>query len=154
MTSQQIASRPGCCNAKLTQVQFAYDFEAKTGLVAGQYITEARIDVLYRFVCLVSYRPRQQLGYIADGSQDWCRKFCVLPHMRQSGETMISFSAGHIILAPTQPVGSGRPQRESNPGPLHQETLTLPTELPRPHTLKENGSPSEETILGIYLLSP
>ena len=28
--------------------------------------------------------------------------------MRQSRETMTSVSAGHIILTPTQPVGSGR----------------------------------------------
>ena len=35
-------------------------------------------------------------------------------------------SANHSILTPTQPVGSGRPQRESNPGP------PLPTELPPP----------------------
>ena len=32
----------------------------------------------------------------------------VLPHMRQSWETMASVSAGHIILTPTQPLGSGR----------------------------------------------
>ena len=38
--------------------------------------------------------------------------------MRQSGET--SVSAGHI-MAPIQPVGSGRPQRESSLGPPHQE---------------------------------
>ena len=37
--------------------------------------------------------------------------------MRQSGETMTSVSASHIILTPTQPVGSGRPQRGSNPAP-------------------------------------
>ena len=59
-------------------------------------------------------------------------QFYVLPHMRQSWETMTSISAGHIILTPTQPVGSGRPQRESNPGPPHQEPRALPTELPRP----------------------
>ena len=59
------------------------------------------------------------------------RQFYVLPHMRQSWETMTSISAGHIILTPTQPVGSGRPQRESNPGPPHQESRALPTELPR-----------------------
>ena len=47
--------------------------------------------------------------------------------MRQSWETMTSVSAGHIILTPTQPVGSGRPQRESD-----QELRALPTELPRP----------------------
>ena len=59
-------------------------------------------------------------------------QFYVLPHMRQSWETMTSISAGHIILTPTQPVGSGRPQRRSNPVPPDQETRALPTELPRP----------------------
>ena len=54
--------------------------------------------------------------------------------MRQSWETMTSVSAGHIILTPTQPVGSGRPQQGSNPGPPHQESRALPTELPRPRT--------------------
>ena len=44
---------------------------------------------------------------------------------------MTFVSAGHIILTPTQPVGSGRTQQESNPGP-HQESPALPTELPRP----------------------
>ena len=52
--------------------------------------------------------------------------------MRQSWETMTSVSAGHIILTPTQPVGSGRPQRESNLGLAHQDSCALPTELPRP----------------------
>ena len=41
---------------------------------------------------------------------------------------MTSISAGHIILTPTQPVGSGRPQRGSNPGPPDQESRALPTE--------------------------
>ena len=44
---------------------------------------------------------------------------------------MTSVSAGHIILTPTQPVGSGRPQQGSNPGPPNQESRTLPTELRR-----------------------
>ena len=52
--------------------------------------------------------------------------------MRQSWETMTFISAGHIILTPTQPVGSGRPQRGSNPGPPDQESCALPTELPCP----------------------
>ena len=52
--------------------------------------------------------------------------FC---HTRDSGETMTSVSAGHIILTPTQPVESGRPQRESNSGPPHQKLRALPTEL-------------------------
>ena len=45
---------------------------------------------------------------------------------------MTSISAGHIILTPTEPVGSGRPQQGSNPGPPDQESRALPTELPRP----------------------
>ena len=45
---------------------------------------------------------------------------------------MTSVYAGHIILTPTQPVRSGRPQRGSNPGPPDQESRALPTELPRP----------------------
>ena len=45
---------------------------------------------------------------------------------------MTSDSAGHIILTPTQPVGSRGPQRESNAGPPHQESRALPTELPPP----------------------
>ena len=38
---------------------------------------------------------------------------------------MTSVSAGHIILTPIQPVGSGRPQQESNPGPPHQKVSAL-----------------------------
>ena len=57
---------------------------------------------------------------------------------------MTSVSAGHIILTPTQPVGSGRPQRESNPGPPHQESRALPTELPRsPYRLREREGERE-----------
>ena len=57
---------------------------------------------------------------------------------------MTSVSAGHIILTPTQPVGSGRPQRESNPGPPHQESRALRTELPRPP--RERGREGEREI--------
>ena len=53
-------------------------------------------------------------------------------HTQDSGETMTSVSAGHIILTPTQPVGSRRPQRGSNLGPAHPESRALPTELPHP----------------------
>ena len=56
---------------------------------------------------------------------------------RRSEDTMTSVSAGQIILTPTQPVGSGRPQRESNPRPSHQESRALSTELPRPPRYRE-----------------
>ena len=38
---------------------------------------------------------------------------------------MTSVSAGHIILTPTQPVGSGRPKRELNPGPRSRALYRL-----------------------------
>ena len=50
----------------------------------------------------------------------------------KSWETMTSVSAGHIILTPAQPVGSWRPQQESNLGHPHQESRALPTKPPRP----------------------
>ena len=49
---------------------------------------------------------------------------------------MTSVSAGHIILTPPQPVGSGRPQRESNPGPPHQESRALPQSYRAPQREK------------------
>ena len=79
-------------------------------------------------------------------------QFYVLPHMRQSWETMTSVLAGHIILIPTQPVGSGRPQQESKPRPLHQESHTLPTELPRPPPPPPKPVPSHICFFFNYTL--
>ena len=42
---------------------------------------------------------------------------------------MASVLAVHIILTSTQPIESGRPQRDSNPGPPDQESRALPIEL-------------------------
>ena len=50
---------------------------------------------------------------------------------------MTSVSADHIILTPPHTVGSGWPQRESNPGAPHQESGALPSELPRPRNYEE-----------------
>ena len=82
---------------------------SRVGWLVG-FLTSSSTSRLYR-----GRAPRQSV---------W--QFNVLPHMRQSWETMTSVSAGHIILTPTKPVGSGRPQRESNPGPPHQESRALP----------------------------
>ena len=60
---------------------------------------------------------------------------------------MTSVSAGHIILTPTKPEGSGRLQRESNAGPPHQESRALPTELPRP----PEGETHTDTHTHIYI---
>ena len=53
--------------------------------------------------------------------------------------TSVSAAAGQIILTPTQPVGGGRPLRDSNPGQPHQESRALLTELPPPSPLRERG---------------
>ena len=94
------------------------------------------------FVCLFGFLTSSSTTRLYCGRaprQSVCQ-FYVLPHMRHSWETMTSVSAGHIILTPTQPVGSGRPQRESNPGPPHQESRALPTELPRPPHKEGNAT--------------
>ena len=57
---------------------------------------------------------------------------CTCCHTRDCGETMTSVSAGHIILTPTQQVGSGRSQRGFYPGPPHLELRALLSELPPP----------------------
>ena len=87
------------------------------------------------FVCLVGFLTSSSTTRLyrrrAPRQSVW--QFYVLSHMRQSFETVTSVSAGHIILtSPTQPVGSGRPQWQSNPGPPHQELRALPTDLSRP----------------------
>ena len=56
---------------------------------------------------------------------------------------MTSVSAGHIIQTPTQPVGSGRPQRESNPGPPHQESRALPQSYRAPQTIWQTRTKRE-----------
>ena len=52
----------------------------------------------------ISWKPRKSSGVLGYAS----------------GETI----AGNIILTPIAAVGSGWPQRGSNPGPLHQESVT------------------------------
>ena len=91
------------------QKMSSLDLVKLVGWLVG-FLTSSSTTRLYR-----GRAPRQSV---------W--QFYVRPHMRQSWETMTSVSAGHIILTPTQPVGSGRPQRESNPGLPHQESRALP----------------------------
>ena len=56
-------------------------------------------------------------------------KCMIIQHARRSGKTM---TGSHFILTPTQLVGSGRPQRGSNPGPPYHKSRALPTEHPPP----------------------
>ena len=75
------------------------------------------------FVCLVGFFTSSSTTRLYSG---------LVPRLRsdnftcwESGETMTSVPAGHIIRTATQPVGSGRPQRGSHPGPPHQVTCAL-----------------------------
>ena len=50
----------------------------------------------------------------------------------KAGRSYLLLSWSHYTdVTPTQPLGGVRPQRGSNPRPLHQESRALPTELPR-----------------------
>ena len=53
-------------------------------------------------------------------------------HTQDSHEIMTSVSASHIILTQTQPVESGWLQPGLNPGPPHQGSPALSTELTCP----------------------
>ena len=60
-------------------------------------------------------------------------------HETETGDHDFCLSRSHYTaLTPTQPVGSGRPERESSPGPPHQESCALPTELWRPLSAMDN----------------
>ena len=80
------------------------------------------------FVCLVSERPRQQLGYIADRPQDG--RLAVLSaatHETEWGDHDFCLSRSHYT--DTDPTSR---ERGSNPGLPDQELRALPTELPHP----------------------
>ena len=59
------------------------------------------------FVCLFGFLTSSSTTrlYCGRAPRQSVWQFYVLPHMRQTWETMTSVSAGHIILTPTQPVG-------------------------------------------------
>ena len=117
------------CSALCTQEMpkcLSYAYNSGTSMCTlGKFLVNGG------FVCLVGFLTSSSTTRLyrrrAPRQSVW--QFYVLPHMRQSWETVTSVSAGHIMLTPTKPVASGRPQRESNPGPPHQESRALPTEL-------------------------
>ena len=97
------------------------------------------------FVCLFGFLTSSSTTRLYRGRAPRQER---LPHMRQSWETMTSVSAGHIIQTPTQPVGSGRPQRESNPGSPHQESRALPQSYraPRDDDYDDNVEDDGDTV--------
>ena len=97
-----------------------------------------------RFVCLFGFLTSSSTTRLYRGRAPrqsvW--QFYVLPHEAGVGDHDFCLSRSHYTDT-DQPVGSGRPQRESNPGlasswylskpgPPHQESRALPTELTPP----------------------
>ena len=99
-------------------------------------MTESNLEYnsMLMFVCLVGFLTSLSTTRLYRGrvprQSVW--QFNLLPQMRQSWETMTSVSASHIILTPTQPVGSRRSQWESNPGPPYQVTRSTDWATPLP----------------------
>ena len=90
------------------------------------------VSETHRFVCLVSLRPRQQLGYIYRGLVPRLTSDNFMCCHTRDRVGRPRHRSHYTDTDPADKVGSGRPQRGSNPGPPHQESRALPTELPRP----------------------
>ena len=99
------------------------------------------------FVCLVdwlvSLRFGSKPGCLADGCQDWRLTILRSVTQRQSGESMMSVPASHIIRSKSKPGGSGR--YFSNPRPPDHESCALPTDPLSPlkksrHDSRNNGN--------------
>ena len=78
------------------------------------------------FVCLFGFLTSSSTTRLYRGRAPRQERLTILRAATHETELGDHVSAGHIIQTPTQPVGSGRPQRESNPGPPHQESRALP----------------------------
>ena len=98
-----------------------------TELIKCKSIVQRAASHLMAWICFVWYGFLTPLSttrlYHGRAPRQSIWQFYALPHMRQSWETMTSVSAGHIIMTPTQPVGSGQPP--------HRKPRALPTELQR-----------------------
>ena len=129
------------CNRKgieakgITKVKTLVCKKVKTYFDESFLVFLFKISQIYMHLCLFGFLTSSSTTRLYRGRapRQNVRQFYVLPHTRQSWETMTSVSAGHIILTPTQPVGSGRPQLETNPRPPHQQSRALSTELPPPN---------------------
>ena len=87
--------------------------------------------LFFVFVCLVGFLTSSSTSRLYRGRAPRQRLTILRAATHETELGDHDYHDGHIILTPTQPVGSGRPQRGSNPGPPDQESRALPTELPR-----------------------
>ena len=122
---------------------------------------------LKKLVCLFGWFPNVLVNYyVISRTGPKTERLTILraaTHETELGDHSFCLSR-HIILTPTQPVGSGRPQRGSNPGPPHQESRALPPPPPPPKKLtlksfmknftKQEMPGIQQTSIRIYRYSP
>ena len=144
---KRLLSAPKYVHIRITEISMRLVSQARERKLVIWRLGNQEIPFfLYLFGFLTSSSTTRLYRGRAPRQSVW--HFYVLPHTRQSWETMTYVSAGHIILTPTQPVGSGRPQRESNPGPPKLESRAPPTELPPP---PPPPAPSRNTKLKLQI---
>ena len=83
----------------------------------------------FAFFCLVGFLTSSSTTRLYRGRAPRQERLTILraaTHETELGDHDFCLSRSMIIQTPTQPVGSGRPQRESNTGPHHQESRALP----------------------------
>ena len=82
------------------------------------------------FVCLFGFLTSSPTTRLYRGRAPFLRTILrAATHETELGDHDFCLSRLHYTDN-DPPIGSGRSQRESNPGPPHQETRALPTELP------------------------
>ena len=111
---------------------FCYPFLRKTMHIL-------RRSKICLFVCLFGFLTSSSTTRLYRGRAPKQERLTILraaTHETELGDHDFCLSRSHYTT-PTQPVGSGRPQRESNPGPPHQESLALLTQLPRSPKIQE-----------------
>ena len=103
------------------------------------------------FAWLVFYALVKKIGYIADGSQE-CRLTILRTASHEAELPDHDFCLSRSHYSDTDPTSRERRlQRWSNPGPPHQESRALPSELPRPHFDSGNISLPKVTLLQLAI---
>ena len=117
-------------------IMFSYSTTAKMNAVDTR-----PIHVALSFVCLVGWFLYVLVSYkVISRTGPKTERLTILraaTHETELGDHDFCLSRSHYTDT-DRPVGSGWPQRESNPGPPHQESSAVSTELPRPRCVEHD----------------
>ena len=84
------------------------------------------------FVCSFDFLKSSSRGYHGRPQDRASDNFMCCHTWDRAGRPWLLSQLVTLYCTPNKAIGSGRPQQESNPGPPHQESRALPTELPAP----------------------